>query len=157
FSNREPAVAQHLRISSEQLGRGGEMPAESLLEMRDDRSGRPDRQLLARDLEDERPERIERRKLVHPGAWTEVWMRVDHACEHGIGLAEELSRLGVGERGTTSSSRVHAHSCSSRASPASFQLTALRPDARGRKRTLKGASARKVFLEFSQLVVSSST
>ena len=96
LSSREAAVAQHLRISREQLGRRRQMPSESLLQMRDDRPGRADRQLLARDLEDERPEGIERRKLVHPGPRTEVRPRVDQPREHRVRLPKELARLGIG-------------------------------------------------------------
>jgi hypothetical protein len=34
---------------------------------------------LARDLEDERAERVERGKLVHPGARPEVRVRINYA------------------------------------------------------------------------------
>ena len=40
---REAAVAQHLRIGCEQLGRRRHVPLESALEVRDDRPGRGDR------------------------------------------------------------------------------------------------------------------
>jgi hypothetical protein len=53
------------------------MPSESLLQMRDDRGGRVDGKLLTCDLEDERPERIELRKLVQPSPRAEVRPRVD--------------------------------------------------------------------------------
>jgi len=48
-----------------------------LLETTQDRPCRPDGELLADDLEDERPERIKRRELVEPGARMEVRVRVD--------------------------------------------------------------------------------
>jgi hypothetical protein len=69
--------ASSLRIGREQLGRRRQMPSESLLQVRDDRPGRGDGQLLARDLEDERREGIERWKLVHPGPRAEIRPRVD--------------------------------------------------------------------------------
>jgi hypothetical protein len=67
--------------------------------MRDDRAGRGDRQLLARDLEDERPEGVERWELVLPCAGTEVRTRVDQPCQNRVRVAEELPSLAVGERG----------------------------------------------------------
>jgi hypothetical protein len=50
-----------------------------LLQAGQDRSGRSDGELLADDLEDERPERIKPRQLVDPGPRPEVGMRVDDA------------------------------------------------------------------------------
>src|SRR5205814_4849542 len=50
LSSGEAAVAQGLGISREQLGGRGQMPSESLLQMRDDRSGRGDGQLLAGEI-----------------------------------------------------------------------------------------------------------
>src|SRR2546421_930388 len=81
--------------------------------MRDDRPGRADRQLLARDLEDERPEGIEWRKLVHPGPRAEVRPRVDQPREHRVGLPKEVARLGIGNRGSLAGWSLHAHRFSS--------------------------------------------
>src|SRR5437868_4545680 len=78
--------------------------------MRDDRPGRGDRQLLARDLEDERPESIEWRKLVHPGSWAETRARNDQLREYGVRLPQELARLAIGERGSLARSAFDAHS-----------------------------------------------
>jgi hypothetical protein len=72
------------------------MPPESLLQMRDDRAGRRDRELLAGDLEQERPEGVERRELVGPGSGTEVRMRIDQARENRICVSEELTRSAIG-------------------------------------------------------------
>ena len=55
------------------------MPCELLLESAQDGPRRLDGELLADDLEDERPEGIERRELVEPGTRMEVWARVDQA------------------------------------------------------------------------------
>jgi hypothetical protein len=52
--------------------------------------------LLADDLEDERPEGIERWKVVHPGPRVEVRSRVDELREDRIGLPQDCSRLGIG-------------------------------------------------------------
>jgi hypothetical protein len=57
-------------------------------------------ELLAGDLKDERPEGIERWKLVHPGPRAEIRSRVDHPREHGVRLPEELARHGIGNRGS---------------------------------------------------------
>jgi hypothetical protein len=75
------------------------MPSEALLEPGEDRPGRLDGQLLAGYLEHERPERIQLRKLVHPGPRTEVRPRVDQAREDGIRLPEELPPLRIREGG----------------------------------------------------------
>ena len=53
--------------------------------------------MLAGDLEDERPEGVERRELVGPGPWTEVRPRVDESGENRIGVPEELARSGIGD------------------------------------------------------------
>lgn len=72
---------------------------ESLLEVPDDRPRRGDRQLLTRDLEDERPESVvEGRKLVRPCEWPEVGPFLDQLSEHWIRLAKELARFRIGER-----------------------------------------------------------
>src|SRR5262249_28570375 len=75
------------------------MPAEVLREPGQDRSGRADGQLLAGDLEQERPEGIKPRQFVDPRAWPEVGMRVDDAGEDRIGVAKELPRSGIGDGG----------------------------------------------------------
>src|SRR5262249_54584130 len=80
--------------------------------MGDDRPGRVDRQLLARDLEDEGAESIERRKLVQPGARTEVLPRVNQACEHRVRVPKELPRLAIGDRGAPAGRSFHAHALS---------------------------------------------
>ena len=135
LASREAAVAQHLRVGREQLGRRRQVPSEPLLEMRDDRPGRADGQLLARDLEDERAEGVEWRKLVQPGARTEVRPRVDQPREHRIGVAQELARLaglrllrvacGIGA--------VHAHTFSSR-SVSTISIDVMRPSPRAPSR-----------------------
>ena len=61
-----------------------------ILEVLDDRAGRGDRELLARDLEDECPEGVERRKFLQPGARTEVGPRVDDASENWVGFPQNL-------------------------------------------------------------------
>src|SRR5690348_12443276 len=77
--------------------------------MGDDRPGRGDRELLARDLKDERPESIEWRKLVHPGTRPEVRPRVDQSREHGISSVKKLACLAIGERGSLTATAVDAH------------------------------------------------
>src|SRR5690348_8852625 len=100
--------------------------------MRDDRPGRADRELLARDLEDERPEGIERRKLVHPGPRPEVRPRVDQLREHRVRPSKELARLRIGNRGSLSRWSVHAHALTSRSvSTLGVWIKAIRP---GRRR-----------------------
>jgi hypothetical protein len=113
LSSREAAVAQHLRIGGEQLGRRRQMPSESLLQVRDDRAGRADRELLAGDLEDERPEGVKRRKLVHPRPRPEIRPRVDQPREHRVRVPKELARLGIGNRGSLTDWSPHAHAFSS--------------------------------------------
>src|SRR2546423_15268395 len=82
--------------------------------MRDDRPGRRDGKLLAGDLEDERTERIERWKLIHPGPRAEIRPRVDEPRKHGVRLPKELAGLGIGNRGSLARWGVHAHGCSTR-------------------------------------------
>jgi hypothetical protein len=66
------------------------MPSESQLQTREDRAGRVDGQLLSCDLEDERPEGIERRKLVQPGPRAEVRPGVDQPREDRIRVPEKV-------------------------------------------------------------------
>src|SRR5947208_13450196 len=75
--------------------------------MRDDRPRRGDRELLACDLEDECSERIERRELVDPSPGAEVRSRVDQSREHGIRVAQELSRIGIGKGGPLAGSGLN--------------------------------------------------
>jgi len=93
----EPAGAEDLRIRCEQFRGGRQVSFEALLEPGQDRSCRPDGELLAGDLEDERAEGVEAGELVDPRPWMEVRMRVDHAREHRIGVPEELARPGIGD------------------------------------------------------------
>src|SRR5262249_29915398 len=106
---REAAVAQQLRIGREQLRGRGHVTSESLLQVPDDRAGRGDRKLLARDLEDERAEAVEGRQIVEPRPRTEVRPRVDQFLEDRIRVAEKLSRLRIGDRGSLARSAVDAH------------------------------------------------
>src|SRR5260370_20040849 len=68
-----------------------------LLEPGQDRSRRPDGELLAGDLKDERAEGIESGKLVDPRARTEVRMRIDHRRENRVCVSEEPARSGIGD------------------------------------------------------------
>jgi hypothetical protein len=72
--------------------------AEVLLEPGQDRSRRSDGELLACDLEGERPEGVERGELADPRARAEVGMRVDHPRQDRIRVPEELAHSGIGER-----------------------------------------------------------
>src|SRR4029077_17940766 len=114
LSSGEAAVAQQLRVGRQQLGRRRKMPSESLLQMRDDRPGRADRQLLPSDLEDESCESVERRKLLHPCSGTKVRTVVDQPREHRVRLQEKLPRLGICSRGSLAGWSVHTHAFSSR-------------------------------------------
>src|SRR5689334_18159071 len=67
-----------------------------VLQMIDDRAGRGDGELLARDLEDERRERVERRKLLEPRPRPEVRPRVDHLRKHRVGFPQKLTGGGIG-------------------------------------------------------------
>src|SRR5579859_2181207 len=89
------------------------MAAEAIHDARHDRACRGNRQLLTDDLENQCPERIEGRELVHPRSRTKAWMRVDDSREHRVGLAKELASLPVGKRGATVWSS-HAHVSSRR-------------------------------------------
>ena len=71
------------------------MAGEVLLQTRQDRPCRGDRQLLADDLEDQRAERVERRQLVEPGAGSEVGSCVDDLLQHRVGLPKMVPRLRV--------------------------------------------------------------
>jgi hypothetical protein len=85
------------------------MAAKSLFNAGHDRACRSDRQLLTDDLENECPERIERRELVHPRPRTKSWMRVDDARENRIRFAKELASLAVSKRSGLSRTSTDAH------------------------------------------------
>src|SRR5258708_1066648 len=114
LASREPGGTKYLRIGCQQLGRRRQMIAESLFDAGHDRAGRSDRQLLADDLENQCPERIERRELVHPRSGTKGWMRVDDAREHRIGLAKELASPSVDEPSGPTRTSTHAQALSRR-------------------------------------------
>ena len=82
------------------------MPSEVLLDTGHDRPRRTHGKLLSGDLEDERSERVKRRKLVHPGPRTEVRTGVDQAREYRIGRPQNLARLAVGDRGALAPPRA---------------------------------------------------
>jgi hypothetical protein len=103
-----------LRIGCQQLSRRRQTTAESLFDAGHDRACRSDRQLLTDDLENDCPERIERRELVHPRSRTKGWMRLNDAREHRIGLAKELASFSVGERSGLPRTRTRAHALSVR-------------------------------------------
>src|SRR4051812_39884066 len=88
------------------------MPSEAVLKAGHDRPRRGDGKLLARDLEDQRPECVERWKLVQPGPGTEAGPRVDHSRENRIRVPEELPSLSICDRGSLAGWYVHVHSWS---------------------------------------------
>src|SRR5215204_1820590 len=108
--------------------------------MRDDRPGRADRKLLARDLEDERAEGIERRKLVHPGPRAEIRPRLDQPRKHGVRVSQVLARLGIGGRSELAGWGVHAHAFSSR-SVSTISTTSATVSSRAQSRWSSHASA----------------
>src|ERR1700752_395985 len=75
------------------------MAVEPLPQPRDDPPCRADRQLLPDHLEDQRPERVERGKLVQPRPRMEVRARVDQLPEYRIGAPQGLTRIRVGDPG----------------------------------------------------------
>jgi hypothetical protein len=114
FRAGEAAVAQRLRIRSEQLGRRRHAPGEVVLQVLDDRAGRADGELLACNLEDERPEGVEWRKppQATPAGGSPAARR--SAGRAPGPLTKELARLGIGNRGSLAGWRLHAHGFSSR-------------------------------------------
>ena len=70
---------------------------EVILQVADDGSGRADGELLAGDLEDERPEGVERRQLVQPGPGAEVRARVNERRKDRIPVPQVLPGFGIGE------------------------------------------------------------
>jgi hypothetical protein len=89
------------------------MPSEAVLKSGHDRPCGGDGKLLTRDLEDQRPEGVERRKLVQPGPGTETGPRVDQSRENRIRVPEELPSLAIRDRSPLARLGVHAHSSSS--------------------------------------------
>jgi hypothetical protein len=59
-------------------------------------------------LEDERSERIERRKLVQPGPRAEIRSRVDQLGKDRIRVPKELTRFAIGKRCPLAGSGGHA-------------------------------------------------
>ena len=74
------------------------MPAKVLLEPRHVCSRCSNRKLLPRDLEDERPERVEWREFSNPGPWPEIRACVDQRRQNGVGAPQELTCLRVRDR-----------------------------------------------------------
>src|SRR4029077_10069569 len=77
----------------------GQTAAEPLLQTRDDRPCRSDRQLLPDHLEDERPKSIAPWKRVEPRARMEVRPRVDQLTEERVSAGQELPCCRIGDRG----------------------------------------------------------
>src|SRR6201987_3006086 len=67
--------------------------------------------MLARDLEDEASEGVERRQLAEPGSRPELGTGIVHPRKDGDRLAEELPRRGIGDRSTCAGPTVDAHPC----------------------------------------------
>src|SRR5213078_2243383 len=85
-------------IRREQCGRRRHVPPEVLLEAGDDRPGRRDGELLARDLEDQRPKGVEHRP------------RVDQLRENRVCVTQELPTLATRYRSSLPGRHVDAHS-----------------------------------------------
>jgi hypothetical protein len=83
--------------------------SEAVLKPGHDPSRRGDGELLAGDLEDQCPERVERWKLAQPGPRAEVRPRVDQACQNGIGVPQVLPGCAIGERRPLAGFGVEAH------------------------------------------------
>ena len=90
------------------------MSSEAVLKPGHDPSCRGDGELLAGDLEDERPERVERWELVQPGPGAEVRPGVDQSCQNGIGVPQVLQSCAIGERRALAVFGVEAHDVSRR-------------------------------------------
>jgi hypothetical protein len=50
--------------------------------------------------EDQRPEGVQRRQLIHPGSWTEVGAGVDKAGENRVRFPKDLAGVGIGYGGS---------------------------------------------------------
>jgi hypothetical protein len=94
----EAAGPQHVGIRGEQLGGSRQPSSEMFRDAGHDRPRRPHRDLLAGDLEDQRPEGIEGRELVEPSPRAEVRVRIDDPAEHRVGLAQKGPRPRVSDR-----------------------------------------------------------
>ena len=81
------------------------MPTEAVPHPGHDRPRRGDGELLAGDLEDERSECVERRKLVEPGPGAETGPRVDQTREDRVRIPKELARHRIGRRGRSLAGR----------------------------------------------------
>ena len=86
LAEREPALPKDLWIRREELCGRRKTFSEVGLETREDRPGRSHGELLPGDLEDQCRECVERRKLVHPRARTEVRARIDQSRKDRVGL-----------------------------------------------------------------------
>src|SRR5439155_9560455 len=107
LSSRKAARTQHPWIGREQFGWRGHVPSEVLLEVRDYRPGRADRELLPRDLEHERPEGIERGELVHPRPWAEIRSSGDQPSKDGVGLPKSGAGMRIGECSSRAASNAN--------------------------------------------------
>ena len=114
--------------------------AEVLLEAGDDRPCRGYGELLARDLEDQRAERVEHRQLVHPRARTESGPRIDQLGENRVRVPEELPGPPVRERGAL---HFDAHSFES-LSVSTISITSATVSSRAQSRWSSTASATQV-------------
>src|ERR1022692_2028551 len=116
------------------------MPSEAVLQSGHDRPCRGDGQLLACDLEDQRPECIERRKLVQPGPGTETGPRVDQSRENRIRVPKELPSLAIRDRSPLAGLGVDAHALSRR-SVSTISMTSATVSSRAQSRWSSTASA----------------
>src|SRR6266436_7353455 len=119
------------------------MPSEAVLKSGHDRPCRGDGQLLAGYLEDERPECIERGKLVQPGPGTETGPRVDETRENRIRVPKELPGLAIRDRSPPAGLGVDAHSLSRR-SVSTIWTTSATVSCRAQSRCSSHASATQV-------------
>jgi hypothetical protein len=80
--------AERDRIDVEQIGGSGEAPVEQGLDAGQDPAGRGDGQLLADDLEEQRPVEVHRGQPRQPRVGVEVGAVVDEPREHRVGVAQ---------------------------------------------------------------------
>src|SRR4029077_4198227 len=109
------------------------MTSEAVLKAGHDRACRGDGKLLARDLEDQRPECVERRKLVQPGPGTGTGERGDQSREHRIRVPEELPSLAIGDRSPLALLGVDGHALSRR-SVSTISMTSATVSSRAQSR-----------------------
>jgi hypothetical protein len=88
----EPGLAEFGGIHAQQLGGSREVAAEQRLDTGKCPAGRPDRQLLPGDLEQQGTVQIHRRKLGQPRPRIEGRPAVDKPCQHGVGAAKVRAR-----------------------------------------------------------------